>query len=91
MRANEQEPDKRRERWTSGREIAKSISIKSVRRRSGGCARKAVQLTPGDLCCVLETGLRESRGSLTAAQKSADGIVVRRERMKAETVPHEAG
>ena len=37
---------------TSGREAAKSISVKGSGRRSGGCARKAVGLTPGGLRCV---------------------------------------
>lgn len=38
---------------TSGQMIAKSISIKGAGRRSGGCARKAVELTSGDLRRVL--------------------------------------
>jgi len=41
----------------------------------GGCARKVVGLTPGDLCCVPQSGLRRCGNRLTAAQKSADGIV----------------
>ena len=52
MRADGQEPDTRRERRTSGQLTAKSISIKGAERRSGGCARKAVELTSGDLLCV---------------------------------------
>ena len=35
---------------TSWLETAKSISIESLRCRSGGCAGKAVELTPGGLC-----------------------------------------
>src|ERR1035438_3259115 len=31
---------------------AKSISIKGAKRRSGGCAQKAAELTPGDLLRV---------------------------------------
>jgi hypothetical protein len=55
---------------------AKSISIKRVRRRFGGCVRKAVVLTSGDLGRVLDNkGLRESRETLTAIQKSAEGKV----------------
>jgi hypothetical protein len=55
---------------------AKSISIKRTRRRFGGCVRKAVVLTSGDLDRVLDNkGLRESRETLTAIQKSAEGIV----------------
>jgi hypothetical protein len=42
----------RRERRTSGRLTAKSISIKDAKRRSGDCARKAAELTPGGLSCV---------------------------------------
>ena len=56
---------------------AKSISIKGAQRRSGGCVRKAVVLTSGDLGRVSGTGLRESRDTLTAIQKSAEGKVAR--------------
>ncbi len=59
---------------TSGREAAKSISVKGSGRRSGGCAQKAIGLTPGGLHRV-PLGLRELRGSPTAVQESADGIV----------------
>ena len=59
---------------TSGQLTAKSISIKEAQRRSGDCARKAAELTPGDLPCVASaTGVAE--GSLIAGQKSAEGIV----------------
>jgi RNA-directed DNA polymerase len=60
---------------TSGREIAKSKSIKGPGCKSGGCAPKAVELTPGDLRRVQNNGLRESREDLTATQRSAEGIV----------------
>jgi hypothetical protein len=50
----------RRERGTSRRVTAKSISIKDAKRRSGDCARKAAELTSGDLA---------------GSQKSAEGIV----------------
>ena len=53
---------------------AKSISIKGPGCRSGGCAVKAVSLTSGGLRRV-PSGLRESKGALIAAQKSAEGIV----------------
>jgi hypothetical protein len=43
---------KRRKRRTSGQRTAKSISIKDAKRRSDDYARKAAQLTPGDLLCV---------------------------------------
>jgi len=39
----------RRERGTSRRVTAKSISIKHAERRSGDCALKAAELTSGDL------------------------------------------
>ena len=52
VRVDGQEPDTRRERRTSGQLIAKSISIKDAKRRSGGCAQKAAELTPGDLLRV---------------------------------------
>ncbi len=48
----------RRERWTSELVAAKSISIKSAERRSGGCAWKAVRLTSGGLRRVRDDGLR---------------------------------
>jgi hypothetical protein len=60
VRADGQEPDTRRERRTSGQLTAKSISIKDAKRKSGGCAQKAVELTSGGLRYVLESGLKES-------------------------------
>ena len=65
--------------------IAKPISIKGTGCKSGGCVRKAVELTSGDLPFVPESGLRMERFILTGRQKSAAGVVVRR-RMKAQTV-----
>ena len=54
--------DTRRERRTSRQRTAKPISIKDARRRSGNCARKAAELTPGDLLCVASaTGAAERR------------------------------
>jgi len=38
--------------------IAKPISIKGTGCKFGGCVRKAVELTSGDLPSVRETGLR---------------------------------
>ena len=52
VRVDGQEPDTRRQRRTSGQLTAKSISIKGAKRRSGGCAQKAAELTPGDLLRV---------------------------------------
>jgi len=70
---------------TSGQMTAKSISIKGTGCKSGGCVRKAVELTSGDLSFVPESGLRVERSILTGRQKSAAGVVVRR-RTKAQTV-----
>ena len=55
--------------------IAKSIVIKDRGGKSGGRAVKAVDLTSGGLRCVPASGLRSSQGGLTAAQKSAEGVV----------------
>jgi hypothetical protein len=60
---------------TSGRVIAKSISIKGTGCKSGGCVRKAVGLTSGGLQHVPESGLRVERSTLTVRQKSAAGIL----------------
>ena len=60
---------------TSGQMIAKSISIKVTGCRSGGCVRKAVEITSGDLPFVLETRLRNEQSFLTGRQKSAEGVV----------------
>ena len=54
-------------------------------RIGGGCAAKAVGLTSGGLRCVLATRLRSSRGDLTAAQKSAEGILGGSAPLKART------
>jgi hypothetical protein len=66
--------------------IAKSISIKGTGCKFGGCARKAVEITSGDLPFVLETRLRIEQSVLTGRQKSAEGVVVT-EVMMARTVP----
>ena len=65
---------------------AKSISIKGTGCKSGGCARKAVEMTSGDLPFVSESRLRIEQSVLTGRQKSAEGVVVT-EVMKARTVP----
>jgi len=51
-RIDGQEADTRRERRASGQLTAKPISIKYAERRSGDCAQKAIELTPGDLLRV---------------------------------------
>ena len=65
---------------------AKSISIKGTGCKFGGCVRKAVELTSGDLPFVLESGLRVERSILTGRQKSAEGVVGAKA-LKARTVP----
>jgi hypothetical protein len=64
----------------------KLISIKGAERRSGGCVRKAVELTSGDLPFVLDTGLRVEQSILTGRQKSAEGVLGTQV-LKARTVP----
>ena len=71
---------------TSRQETAKSISIKRRGCKSGGRAWKAAKLTSGGLRGVADTQLRGPRGSLTATQKSAEGILVRIGRTKALTI-----
>ncbi len=86
MRADGQEPDRRRERWASWQMTTKAISIKSAKRKFGGCARKAVELTSGDLPFVSDSRLMTKRFVVTGRQKSAEGIVAA-EAAKVRTVP----
>jgi hypothetical protein len=74
----------------SGPLTAKPISIQGTGCKSGGCVRKAVELTSGDLPFVPESGLRVEQSILTGRQKSAAGILVR-QRMKAQTVLRKEG
>ena len=60
----------------SGHMTAKPISIKGTGCKSGGCARKAVELTSGDLPFVSKSRLRGERSFLTGRQKSAEGTVI---------------
>ena len=71
---------------TSWRMTTKSISIKGAGGKSGGCVRKAVELTSGDLPFVPEWGLRVERSILTGRQKSAEGVLGAKA-LKAQTVP----
>jgi hypothetical protein len=71
---------------TSEQRIAKSIFIKGTGCKSGGCARKAVELTSGDLPLVLESRLRIEQSVLTGWQKSAEGVLGAKA-LKARTVP----
>ena len=74
---------------TSGQEVAKSISIKGLDCKFGGCARKTVGLTPGDLRRV--PGV--TRWTEGTARRSDRGAEVSRGRSrplrwpKARTVP----
>ena len=63
----------------------KSIFIKGTGCKSGGCVRKAVELTSGDLPFVVESRLRVEQSVLTVRQKSAEGVVGRKV-LKARTV-----
>ena len=53
---------------------------------SGGCVRKAVELTSGGLPLVVESRLRTGQPVLTGRQKSAEGVVAVKA-VKARTVP----
>ena len=70
-----------RARWPV---TAKPISIKGTGCRSGGCARKVVELTSGGLSLVLETGLSIERSVQIGWQKSAEGIVCAEQRVTQE-------
>ena len=76
--------------WASWQLTAKPISIKGTGCKFGGCVRKAVELTSGDLLLVRESGLRVERFILTGRQKSVAGVVVR-QRTKAQTVLRKEG
>jgi hypothetical protein len=64
--------------------IAKSMVIKDRGGKSGGRAAKAVDLTSGDLRCVPDLGLSDPQGPLSAAQESAEGILVGAPRRRPE-------
>jgi len=64
--------------------IAKPISIKGTGCKFGGCVRKAVELTSGDLPFVPESRLRMERSILTGRQKSAAGVVCAEQRVDRE-------
>ena len=72
--------------WASGHMIAKPISIKGTGCKFGGCVRKAVELTSGDLPLVRDAGLRIGQPVLTGRQKSAEGVIGAKV-LKARTVP----
>ena len=58
---------------TSGQRIAKSISIKGTGCKSGGCVRKAVEITSGDLPTVLESRLRTEQSVPTGMAEVSRG------------------
>jgi hypothetical protein len=66
--------------------ITKPISIKGTGCKFGGCVRKAVELTSGDLPFVLDSGPGVEQSIPTGRQKSAEGVLVP-QGMKARTVP----
>ena len=74
----------RRQGWASWRETAKPVSTKNRKRKSGSCAGKAARLTPGGLRWCSKFGTSEIERFHILAQKSAEGIVVRFLRMKAQ-------
>ena len=84
MRVDEQEPDIRRQRRTSGQRTAKSISIKGAKRRFGDCARKATELTPGDLLRVAVATEVVVRQPDRGAEVSIGHIIRRRRRPERE-------
>jgi len=53
--------------------IAKPISIKGAKRKFGGCAQKAVELTSGDPLQVAETRLGVKRFILNSAAEVSSG------------------
>ena len=57
-------------RRTRGLMSAKSISIEGAGCKSGGCERKAVELTSGDLSLVWDSGLRVEQSALIGRQKN---------------------
>lgn len=64
-------------RVASWQVTAKPILIKSAGCKFGGCARKAVGLTLGDLLVVADAQLGVTRVRPTDQQKSAAGVVLR--------------
>ena len=71
-RVDEQKPDKRRECGTSRQGTAKSISIKHAGRRSGDCARKAAELTSGDLAGRQKSAEGHSRPDVGEASEALE-------------------
>ncbi len=74
----------------SGQVTTKPGSIKQAGCKSGGCVRKAIELTSGDLPLAVEPRLRVEQSVLTGRQKSAEGVVAGQP-AKARTVLRRAG
>jgi len=68
----------------------KSISIKHAGCKFGGCVRKAVELTSGDLPFAVKSRLRVEWSALTGRQKSAKGVLAV-QTVKARTVLRKQG
>ena len=60
---------------TSQHKVAKSTSINDRGCKFGGCAGKADKLTSGGPRRVVDSRLNQPQGQLTAARKSAEGVV----------------
>jgi hypothetical protein len=74
VRVDGQEPDIRRQHRTSGQLTAKSISIK-VRSVDPATVHGRRLSLSQEICSVSFRRLRLSKGSLTAKQKSAEGVL----------------
>ena len=74
VRVDGQKPDTRRQHRTSGQLTAKSSSIK-VRSVDSAIVHGRRLNLPQEICSVSRRRLRRPKGSLTAEQKSAEGIV----------------
>ena len=74
VRVDGQKPDIRRPHRTSGQLTTKSVSIK-VRSVDSAIVHGRWLSLPQEICSVSLRRLRWPRGSLTAEQKSAEGIL----------------
>jgi hypothetical protein len=68
----------------------KSVFIKHTGCKFGGCVRKAVELTSGELPLAVDTRLRIERSVLTGRQKSAEGVLAA-QAVKVRTVLRKQG
>jgi hypothetical protein len=92
VRADERKADMRRERQTSGQLTAKSISIKDAKRKSDGCARKAMEASLGRSVLCPGNGTEEAerqpdRRAEVSRGRSSEDSLRKQEGAKARTVP----